>query len=166
VASHPPRAAPVRKPETSKRSPPLRTTSGASQPKIHESDKRSELWWLPIYRTQVPCTCNCKVNSERYLRQHLPQRVVFINPRYPESRLRNPELLAAPGAMHHGLHAPQSLCKIAIQNHAAHTPNQGCQKIAGWSAQRHYRDRSPRCSEFESARMSPSKLGERNGNGR
>ncbi len=56
-------------------------------------------------RTKVPCTCNCKVNSERYLRQHVPQRVVFINPRYPESRLRNPELLAAPGAMHHRRHA-------------------------------------------------------------
>ncbi len=37
-------------------------------------------------RTQVPCTCNCKVNMERYLRQHFPQRVGFINPRYAESR--------------------------------------------------------------------------------
>jgi hypothetical protein len=35
--------------------------------------------------TQVPGTCNCKVNSERYLRQHSPQRVVFSNPRYAES---------------------------------------------------------------------------------
>jgi hypothetical protein len=55
--------------------------------------------------TQVPGTCNCKVNSERDLRQHFPQRVVFINPRYAESRSRNPELLAALGAMHLGLHA-------------------------------------------------------------
>ncbi len=115
--------------------------------------------------TQVPCTCTCKVNSEGYLRQHFPQRVVFITPRYAESRQRNPELLEPPGARHHGLHALQGLCKNAIQNPAARTPNQGCQKIAGWSAKRHHRNRSPRCSEFESARMSPSKLEERNGNG-
>jgi len=55
--------------------------------------------------TQVPGTCNCKVNSERDLRQHFPQRVVFTNPRHAESGLTNPELLAALGAMHLGLHA-------------------------------------------------------------
>ena len=53
----------------------------------------------------MPGTCNCKVNSERELRQHFPQRVVFTNPRYAESGLTNPELLAALGAMHLGLHA-------------------------------------------------------------
>ena len=53
----------------------------------------------------APGTCNCKVNSERDLRQHFPQRVVFTNPRYAESGFTNPELLAALGAMHLGLHA-------------------------------------------------------------
>ena len=65
----------------------------------------------------------------------------------------------------HRLHALQGLCKIAIQSHDPHTPNQGCQKIVGWSAKRHHRNWSPRCSQFKSARMSPSKLQERNGNG-
>ena len=106
-----------------------------------------------VHGAQVPCTYNCKVNSECYLRQHFPQRVVFITPHYAESRLRTPEFLAAPGAIHPGLHALQGLCKIAIQNCVARTPNQGYQKIAGWSAQRHHRNRSPRCSQFESARM-------------
>jgi hypothetical protein len=53
----------------------------------------------------VPCTWNSKVNIERYLRQHFPQRVVSINPRYAELRQGHPEFSATPDAMHPGLHS-------------------------------------------------------------
>ncbi len=87
-------------------SPLLACCHPAASPQQVQVRRPSEFWG-----TQVPCTFSCKVNSEPYLRQHFPQRVVFINPRHAESRLRNPELLAATGAMHHGLHdAPWAAC--------------------------------------------------------
>jgi hypothetical protein len=74
-----------------------------------QSSARPQTGGLSRRVTQVPCTWNCKVNSERYLHQHFPQRAVFINPRYAESGYWSPELLAAPGAMHfeHPMHLQQ-----------------------------------------------------------
>ena len=69
--------------------------------------------------TQVPCTFNCKVNSKGDLRQHFPQRVVLLPPRYAESRQSSPELLAAPGTMHPELHARVSIatfCPVMASN--------------------------------------------------